>query len=386
MKRQLCDVRANWQSIVEEDGLVWHSINDQTYWLEGAYYAFHPHEIDAIERATAEVYQLLIAAGDKLVSGEGDWLDRFHIPRIAHHAIREAWEKEPPSLNYGRFDFGFGEDGVPRLFEFNCDTPTSLLEASVIQWRWKERLFPERDQFNSLHEKLVARWAAMLGPLDRGKPLHFTHAAEVSGEDAITTAYLRDTAEAAGFSTKAVFINEIGLDAEGRFVDQDDLLISQIYKLYPWEWMLDDNYAAAVIDQLDATLWLEPIWKMLWSNKAILAVLYEMAPDCPYLLPASLEGPLSNSYVKKPLLSREGANVSIIQDGKLLTDTGGGYGAEGYVYQQLFDLPSLDGAYPIIGSWIVDGDPAGIGMREDGLITGNGARFLPHIIDEEPCF
>jgi glutathionylspermidine synthase len=66
-----------------------------------------------------------------------------------------------------------------------------------------------------------------------------------------------------------------------------------------------------------------------------------------------------------------------------LADTGGDYGTEGYVYQQLFDLPSFDGAFPIIGSWVVDGDPAGMGIREDGLITGNLARFVPHIIDGE---
>lgn len=381
MKRHICEARPNWQSIVEEDGLLWHSANNQAYWLEGAYYAFSPHEITAIETATAEIYQLFLAAGDRLVSKEGDWLDRFQIPRVAHDAIRAAWEQEPPSLNYGRFDFGFGEDGVPRLFEFNCDTPTSLLEASVIQWRWKESLFPKQDQFNSLHEKLIARWTALHGPLDRAKPLHFTHAAEPSGEDAITTAYMRDTAEAAGFSTKAVIISDIGLDADGRFVDQDDLLISQIFKLYPWEWMVGEHYAAAVIDQMDTTAWIEPIWKMLWSNKAILALLYDMAPDCPYLLPASLDGPTSNAYVQKPLLSREGANISIIRDGLVLAGTGGGYGAEGYVYQQLYDLPSFDGAYPIIGSWVVDGDPAGMGVREDGLITSNVARFVPHIID-----
>lgn len=35
----------------------------------------------------------------------------------------------------------------------------------------------------------------------------------------------------------------------------------------------------------------------------------------------------------------------------------------------------------MIGAWIVDGQPAGMGIREDGPITGNTARFVPHIID-----
>jgi glutathionylspermidine synthase len=35
----------------------------------------------------------------------------------------------------------------------------------------------------------------------------------------------------------------------------------------------------------------------------------------------------------------------------------------------------------VIGSWVVDGVPAGMGVREDGLITGNTASFVPHAIE-----
>jgi Glutathionylspermidine synthase preATP-grasp len=41
---------------------------------------------------------------------------------------------------YGRFDFSF-KDGVPKLLEFNADTPTTLVEASVAQWFWFQDLF-----------------------------------------------------------------------------------------------------------------------------------------------------------------------------------------------------------------------------------------------------
>ena len=51
---------------------------------------------------------------------------------------------------------------------------------------------------------------------------------------------------------------------------------------------------------------------MVLSNKAILPVLWEMFPDHPNLLAASFEpGRFATDYVKKPLYSREGANVSI---------------------------------------------------------------------------
>jgi glutathionylspermidine synthase len=382
MKREICPPRPDWQRLVEEDGLVWHSAGGETYWLEGAYYSFRADEIAAIETATSELYDLFIRVGDALVSHQGDWLDRFGIPQYVQEAIRRSWHDEPPALNFGRFDFGFGHDGVPRLFEFNCDTPTSLLEASVIQWWWKEALFPQADQFNSLHEKLVAKWKDLRTHLDLEYPVHFAHAVEHSGEDAVTVAYLRDTAEAAGWHTRPLIMDEIGVDRQGRFVDQEDYLIRQIFKLYPWEWMTDERFGATIVEQLGNTHWIEPIWKMLWSNKAILALLYTFEPECPYLLPASLGAPTGASYVKKPLLSREGANVTVVRDGETIAATGGEYGASGFVYQDYFDLPVFaDGVRPVIGSWVVDGEPAGMGIREDGLVTGDVARFVPHIID-----
>ena len=44
--------------------------------------------------------------------------------------------------------------------------------------------------------------------------------------------------------------------------------------------------------------------------------------------------------------------------------TPGTYGQEGFIYQQLAPVPNFDGYYPILGSWIVGGEAAGMGIRE----------------------
>ena len=222
------------------------------------------------------------------------------------------------ALNYGRFDFGFSPDGTPKLFEFNCDTPTSLLEASVIQWRWKEQVFPNHDQFNSIHEKLVAKWKDLRTALNMDKPIYFANAADPSGEDSVTMAYLRDTAHAAGFQTLPLVMDDIGITASGRYVDLDNLPIEQIFKLYPWEWMVHENYGERIIAELPRTTWLEPIWKMLWSNKGILPLLYTFDPGNEYLLPATIGSTTSSNYVCKPLLSREGANITVVKNGQVI--------------------------------------------------------------------
>jgi glutathionylspermidine synthase len=282
-------------------------------------------------------------------------------------------------LNFGRFDLGYDGSSPPKLFEFNCDTPTSLLEAAVVQWSWKQECFPDADQFNNLHDKLVAKWrdiAPLLPP-----EVHFAHVSDEAGEDIVTTAYLRDTAEAAGLMTIPLLIEHIGWDEDRRcFVDLAEQPIDAIFKLYPWEWLTNETFAGPLLESLDRTRWLEPVWKMIWSNKAILAILWHLFPDHPNLLPATFDIPVGDA-VAKPLLSREGANVSIRKADRVIAETAGEYGEEGFVYQSLYRLPeAAPGCFPVIGSWVVDGEPAGMGIREDGLITGNTARFVPHII------
>jgi len=88
------------------------------------------------------------------------------------------------------------------------------------------------------------------------------------------------------------------------------------------------------------------------------------------------------NYCKKPVFSREGANVTLVKDGQVIEQTGGDYGEEGYVYQELAEIPSFDGKYPVIGSWVIGGLSAGIGVRETpSKVTDNMSEFIPHIIE-----
>ena len=134
-------------------------------------------------------------------------------------------------------------------------------------------------------------------------------------------------------------------------------------KLYPWEWLIADEFGAA---SAAATMRvIEPAWKMLLSNKGLLPILWELNPGHPNLLPASFDRfRISGDYVQKPLYSREGANVAVYRGGEVLREDGS-YGDEGWVYQAYAPIPRFGDSYVTIGSWIVGDEPAGIGMRED---------------------
>lgn len=230
MRRQRSEPRRDWQARVESQGLIYHTPAGVPYWNESAHYVFKRGEIDALENATAELQRICLLAAQHVID-EGRFAE-FGIPQNAVDAIKQSWDEEPPSI-YGRFDLAYDGSGPPKLLEYNADTPTSLLEAAVVQWYWLQDVSPRDDQWNSIHERLVEKWREL---------------------------------------------------------------------------------------------------KDYFSGR-------------------------STSHTRRPTVT---------------------YGDEGYVYQALA-LARTDEVYPVIGAWVVDGEPAGMGIREsDTPITGNLARFVPH--------
>ncbi|MGB8260203.1 MAG: glutathionylspermidine synthase family protein [Terracidiphilus sp.] len=402
MRRLTVSPRDNWQQRVARVGLTFHTLADGTpYWDESAYWEFSAREIDRLEAATAEIQALALAAGDVILNQ--DRLAQMGIPQAAHATIRSAWNAEPPAL-YGRLDLAYDGSQI-KLLEYNADTPTGLVEAAVAQWYWLEECFPGADQFNSLHEKLIAKWKDLKDYVPA--PVYFADVG--SEEDRMTTVYLRDTAQQAGLKTRALAVHEIGWDSRHlRFVDLENRPIETLFKLYPWEWMLAEPFAAQAISTLPpasplheygprkdrrqwgAMLWIEPIWKMMWSNKALLAILWELNPGHELLLPAYLDGPRDlASYVRKPLFGREGTGIAVVREGTVAEGVLPGSNATPdssptsstpAVWQALAPMATGGGKIAVFGSWLIDGEPAGMGVRESkGLVTNNTSCFVPHL-------
>jgi glutathionylspermidine synthase len=375
MHRHLCQPRPDWRQRVESVGLSYHSHENAPYWDESACYEFSADEVDRLERAAGTLHCLCIDAAEQVIAR--GWWDRLGIPEIAIPAILRSWERDDFSL-YGRFDLAFDGSGEPKMLEYNADTPTALVEAAVVQWFWLQDLHPEQDQFNSIHERLIEAWRRR--GLSNGGFIHFS-ALRDHPEDQQTILYLRDTCEQAGLPTVSVAIEDLGwLAAERRFSDLEGRPVTDCFKLYPWEWMWREAFAKEL--ESDPVRWLEPAWKLLLQSKGLLPVLWELFPGHPNLLPAyDSPEPLGGDFVRKPRFSREGANVSWFEQGRTIEEHDGIYSDQGYVYQALARPPSFDGNHPVFGAWIVDHEPAGLGIREDTrLVTGNLSRFVPHFL------
>src|ERR1700722_2106321 len=374
--------RENWQRKVESAGLTFHTPAPATryadpprpYWDESAAYQFTAAEIDTLEAAGNTLQVMCLAAA-------------HHIIDEAVEAIEWAWNNEPPAL-YGRFDLawaGAQSGHAPKLLEYNADTPTSLLEAAVIQWKWLEQISPplaaashlgKPDQFNSIHEKLIAKWKDIDPYLS--KPIYF--AALDNAEDQLTTNYLRDTAQQAGLDTIQMFLQEIGWnDEQQMFLDPDEQPMFSIFKLYPWEAMLEEEFAPHAIDTYPSVRWIEPIWKMLLSNKGILPILWQLYPNHELLLESHFDSPgTMRNYVRKPLMSREGANITLVRDNATVVSTPGPYNGK-QIYQALAPAATFENRHTVLGLWMLDQDCCGMGVRESfSPITDNLSAFVPH--------
>ena len=242
MRRLRIQPRPNWQATVESQGFHFHTPQERTYWDESAYYEFTPAEIDSIEKATYELDKMCLAAVQHVIDNE--LFDRFQIPPQCVPWLKTTWERDERTV-YGRFDLSYSGHGEPKLLEYNADTPTSLLEAAVIQWHWLQDTHPNLDQFNSIHERLIEAWAAVL-PTTRGA-MYFT-AIGGNVEDFLTVSYLRDTAIQAGVDTEYIDMEKIGWNHDRQmFVDENEDQICDCFKLYPWEWMVREQFGEMLL-------------------------------------------------------------------------------------------------------------------------------------------
>lgn len=393
--------RADWRDRLNQQGFTFHSIDengeDQSattdkflYWREDVAYRFTETQIETLYAAANELHAMSMTLAGELVS-RGD-LGRLHLSPFAQSLVEASWRNQDPHL-YGRFDLSWNGQGAPKMLEYNADTPTSIIESAIAQWYWKEDRHPQLDQFNFLHEALVGRWKSIAA----AKGIRRVHLAGLfdSQEDVGNLEYMMDVVLQAGLEASMVDVTAIGLTADGKFVDEEDRPIEACFKLYPWEWLAEDEFARAIPGA--GTQWLEPAWKMILSNKALLPLLWERFKGHPNLLPAYTSAEAfareyaGQPFVKKPVFSREGANVSFVHNGMTTLATEGAYGAEGFIYQAFAPVPGFfapeptschgpqDAMYAVIGAWVVEDEACGICIREDvSPVTKNTSYFVPH--------
>ncbi len=385
MERIVAGERADWRELAGKMGFHFHTLQGVPYWDESAHYRLTLREIEKdLEAPTEELHEMCMDLVGRAVRDE-EYLRKLAIPPAFWDFVRASWMRGDPHL-YGRMDLAYDGRGPAKLFELNYDTPTSLYECAVFQWVWLEQCIEHgtlprgADQFNSVQQKLQQVFQFIGSRLQA--VIHFASVRDVV-EDLATVEYLQDLAHQAGLRTRYIAVEDIGVSRDGRYTDLNDQVIEAIFKLYPWEFMFAEEFARFLPSA--PAVWLEPPWKTILSNKAALALLWDLHPNHPNLLPAFIdESPgdtLPAGWVRKPFFSREGANVELATPAGERLQVAGPYAEGPFVRQAFHALPIFGRRHSLIGSWVIGDKAAGIGIREDdSLITTDTARFVPHAI------
>lgn len=406
MRKTQLPERHDWQEQAADVGFTFAEMHGEPYWDETSAYEFTLAQIeDDLEDPATELHAMCREAAAAIVVSE-ELMTRLAIPPEYQDLVAASWHRGDPEI-FGRFDLAYDGHGPAKLLEYNADTPTSLYESASFQWKWLEDqmtrgvLAPTDDQFNGIHEALVDRFHALFAA---DTDLHFAAVAD-NPEDYATVEALAWAAREAGLGAHFTELTKISLSEEGNFTDAEDRVMGILVKLYPWEDLFRDPFAKHLATA--GCLFLEPAWKAVLSNKGLLPVLWQMFEGHPNLLPAFFETDvrdalagngaalpaiaaafdraaplLREAHVTKPLFSREGASISIIENGRTTERSPkDSYAAHPRIVQAYHPLPVFDGFRPVIGAWIVGHACAGIGIRDDrSRITQDLSRFKPHYI------
>ena len=210
-------------------------------------------------------------------------------------------------------------------------------------------------------------------------------------DEILTALYMQYVLTQSNIPSKLCILNKDLYWKNSKIVDSEGYEVKLIWKTWMWETVFSDYLNAEKTENFNKKIdnqhpclseillnddihVLEPLWKVIPSNKAILPVLWSMFPHHPHLLQSewTLTDDLKqNGYVKKPIVGRCGHNVTLYDvNDSVLDETQGKFVDRNSIYQKLFPLPKRDGYYAIFGSWIIHGLFAGFGIREDKkLIT-----------------
>jgi glutathionylspermidine synthase len=378
---------------LDEIGFSWHTDSDGSKYVSDELVVITQQEAEAYYEAANTLYDMYVEAAEHVI--ENNLFFELGIPFNLIDIIKKSWENDVHWHIYGRFDLAGGVDGKPiKLIEFNADTPTALFETALLQWAiLKANNMDEAKQFNNVYEAIRENFKRLITLFDEpekfdefydGWKILFS-SVEGNDEEEATVKLLQQMASDAGFVTHFEFLQNVHFDDEGIY-DADGNSYEYWFKLYPWEDIATDEPELATIlthiMQNQKAIILNPAYTLLFQSKGMLALLYKLFPDSPYLLQSSFEPLEGVKQVKKPLFGREGANTAIIDaDAKILTQTDGPYDNYKKVYQEYVEFTQDTQGNKYQAGVFFAYEACGVGFRKGGEILDNMSKFVGHIIN-----
>lgn len=369
--------RENYEKYLLDDNFnFW---DDENYWIEDEALILTYKEASDLVKASKEFHEMSKDLIEDIIK-KGDYY-KFETSSylLNIEEIEKSWNDKSFSL-FGRLDIGF-KNGVPKILEYNADTPVTYMECSQIQERWYQDKKGSYEQFNSMKNEMLKRWDFF----KKNNPNAFIHLMCNQNyiEEVDSANYMLALINQIGLSGKVIESENFFLEDNGDMFDKDNQKIEHLYKIIPWDFFWQENWGHLIGKKVNV---IEPAWKALMNDKILFAYLWEKHPNHPYLLETVLEINSLNSstknFVIKPIDGKQGNNIKMFKDNALTSFTTGFYGASPMIYQERADDIKFGNHYYGVSSWIVGDTPVAFGARRDLLeIITNNSSFLSHLIE-----
>ncbi|MBP1963712.1 glutathionylspermidine synthase family protein [Paenibacillus aceris] len=371
-----------------ELGFTWANLEDEAYW------------IDQVVLMEQQTYAKLIVAAESLwrvfdkavryVKGNRSLYEQLSIPEVLWDGLDRLELNDIGAISrYARFDFTVNQQGEIKLLELNADTPTGYVEAAIATpWLCEQigLVSPNAEMKNLIRAAWDIEAPDFAACIAYGR-----HAEDTGTIDALVAH--------SGRTMTCVDCLDLWID-EGVVKVGDHQIISNMFALYPKEWMgIDDGGEALsyAIEEQFIQLF-NPLHAVILQSKGLQALIWELHKKnsamftldehkaiAAYMLPTFFSPELSGDYVSKSMFGREGGSVELYDaTGVLEVKDEAGFDTSVFfkrVYQQRADLPEIGFAHGnrhlLTGLFVLGGTPCGLLGRAGGKITGNASQFVP---------
>lgn len=369
-----------------------------------------------LSEATSVVHKLFMAATDYALLHQSTVRASFALGDKLWPLIRRSWYASKRDTISGRLDWTITPTGL-KCYEYNADSASCLFECGEVQDKYAKAAgyaHVGRDVGSNLFPSLVDAWKAM----KIEGVLHLL--CDDVKEERYHTSYMASAAEEAGVTCKVTVgraaLSSWSFDAEGRVLDADGLRVDNVWKTFNWntvigtlgpqsdiDWHLSHvEFPASAREGLGPIITptgtptlhhflidprvrvFEPLWTVLPASKAILPLLWVIAPRHPFLLNSAFQVTpelAASGYAAKPVKGRAGREITLHSSGtgSLLEESKGASSEDSadsaagavpastpgdpIVYQELALLPVLAGKSVQLNTWVVHGAYGGPVVR-----------------------
>lgn len=385
----------------------WPDLYDEEYALYDAY-EMNPDFVQDVFTATKRIGSIFFKTAKLLRRADDEVLLEMGFPKGTLSFLRLALL--PTESVISRLDLVQSGDKI-KCLEINSDTPTFIKEVFYINGLICQEFGLVNPNYGMEHRLSNGMRTSINGSFGLSKQPNLVFTAHADHlEDRNTALYLQ---QLCGLPAKFVPLHRLQIERGVGLFDEAGNGIDVLYRqTFPIENLIADQDDQGnpiglwllELVQLGKLKIINPPSAFLLQNKAVQAVIWGLHLENhsyfseeehqwidEHFLPTYFEPDpfleTGQAFVKKPTFGREGDTVEIYDEaGNLqMADSQKSYTEYVPIYQKYIDLPTIPFStekgqrlgHMIIGSFLINGQPSGIGARVGNPITDNLSYFLP---------